>query len=486
MNLSDILAQQGIAAPKPAAARADLSPVDLDIDLLPHQVEARDFVLREHDVLLADDMGLGKTATAIAVVAAAQAQGLRTLIVVPPTLVTTWEREIDRFAPWINTATVKGTTVYGVPTTDVVIIANSVVLSKWQDALAAEAFDVLVADESHKFKTRGAGRTKALLTISKTISTVRLLMSGTPIPNGNHLELMPQVDILSRWGAFGGKGGFFANYLRKEGRFGWASINGVGLHQTLTSTFMLRRTRHDVLDLPNKGRTVVAVEGKGAAVRNYMKAHDDILAYLAEKQGGKVTRGQEMSQALLMMNVLRHQAGLMKVAGTVEHVKDLLADIPGGVFIVAENTDVIDGLVIGLAAFDPVVVDGKCSQAQKQEAIDAFTAGDTRVMIGQITAVAEGLTLHGDGRNTRVVVVQLPWAPASLLQAEDRLHRIGQVNDVEVEIMLAHLDNVWTIDERLWSMLDMKKFAVSTAIDGIEEGLIDGESVKSAVLDSYR
>ena len=106
-------------------------------------------------------------------------------------------------------------------------------------------------------------------------------------------------------------------------------------------------------------------------------------------------------------------------------------------------------------------------------------------MVGQITAAGVGLTLHGNGLNHRVVVVQLPWTPADLRQAEDRLHRIGQTNDVEVEVALAHIDGRWTIDERLWTMLETKNFATGEVIDG-EGDYLMADALAEGVLDTYR
>jgi len=106
------------------------------------------------------------------------------------------------------------------------------------------------------------------------------------------------------------------------------------------------------------------------------------------------------------------------------------------------------------------------------------------VLVGQITAAGVGLTLHGDGRNHRVVIVQLPWTPADLKQAEDRLHRIGQTKDVHVEIALCAIDNIWTIDERLWNILEAKNFNTTSAIDGDGEFLL--AAAQDSLLDTYR
>ena len=83
-----------------------------------------------------------------------------------------------------------------------------------------------------------------------------------------------------------------------------------------------------------------------------------------------------------------------------------------------------------------------------------------------------------------MVIAQLPWTPADLLQAEDRLHRIGQTNDVEIEICMAAIEGRWTIDERLWGQLEAKAFNACEVTDGEAEVLL--EDIQGGVLDSYR
>ena len=61
-----------------------IDAVDLQLGLLPYQVEARDFALTNQSTYLALDMGLGKTAVAIAVVAAATHAGLGPVAIVVP------------------------------------------------------------------------------------------------------------------------------------------------------------------------------------------------------------------------------------------------------------------------------------------------------------------------------------------------------------------------------------------------------------------
>jgi len=251
----------------------------------------------------------------------------------------------------------------------------------------------------------------------------------------------------------------------------------------MTSTFMLRRKRADVIELPNKGRSPISIEASRKHGKDYVRIQDDFINWLREE--GRDTRGAERAEALVKMNTLRKMAGEAKTEGIAKYVKDILNNSTTGVFLVAEHKDVMDDLIIKLHSYNPVSVRGGMTDTTKQEAIDAFCDGSSRVLVGQINSAGVGLTLHGNGRNHRVVVAQLPWTPAQLVQAEDRLHRIGQTHDVEVEIALCHIDNQWTIDERLWMMLESKNFATGEVIDG-QGDLLMADSVADGVLDTFR
>lgn len=495
-----------------------LDVVDLALPYHPYQREALEHVFRDPTKpygYVGLDMGLGKTPVGLGVAASVTAAGIRpTLIVVPPSLRVNWVREAGKFAPWLTIATLHGRGPdegYTLPDVDVLILGDSSLSGQgkgggtgWVDFLVGK-IGALVVDEAHRFKNK-SNRSEALVTLATSTKkvkkdgrtriidlgvptpTVKVPMSGTPIPNGRNGELAMQVDIMGNdaWKDIGGKGQFWNYYAPKMDQFGTrGSLNSEDLNQAMVDSWFFRRLRSEVTDLPGKGRTALHLEGQGRKVKDYIKVEDDLIEYLKGKQDGQVTMGQRRAEALIRMTTLRKLAGEVKVKSVVEHVKDFLADESnGGVFIVAEHGDVMDDITIGLGKYDPCTVRGGMSDRDKDENVQAFIHGESRVMVGQITAAGVGYTFHGDGKNHHVVVAQLPWTPTELRQAEDRLDRLGQTNYVTVEVALAAIDGRWTIDERLWGMLEGKHFNTTTTIDGAGEYLL--EAVQDGLLDSYR
>ena len=489
-TLASILS--GVAeAPAPRGAfTIDSRVPDLALPLYDFQQEAVQFIASNPRAYIAYDMGLGKTPIGIAVCSMVANSGGKTLVVVPSSLRVNWSREIKKFAPSLTVEVLTGKTPYAPTDVDVYVIGEAV-LASWQVPLVGQV-DALVADEAHFYKNKDAKRTKALQAIADSVTGPVVLMSGTPIPNGRHEELAPQIEALGSdaWSAVGGKSKFWSYYCPQNrdpyGRptYGRHSANGSELNRAMTASFMLRKRRNEVLELPNKGRSVVSIESSTAGAKTYKSMEDDFISWLEENDGN--VAGAMRAEALVKMNALRKQSGICKINGTVEHVKGILENDTTGVFIVAEHHEVIEQLVLKLHSYGCVAVHGRQSDDEKQHAIDTFCDGTARVLVGQVKAAGVGLTLHGGGLNRRVIVAQLPWSPSDLVQAEDRLHRIGQTNDVEVEIALSHIEGKWTIDERLWSMLELKAFSSAEAIDGNGEYLIGSESITSGVLDTYR
>lgn len=497
MDFNDLMA--GVSTPGITAqtlgtdTTVPLTAGKLALDLFDFQVEAVEHALRDTVLYpygyIGLEMGLGKTPCGISIAVACKDAGIGpVLVVVPPSLRTNWQREFAKFAPSITTAVLTGSTPpegFTIPKqVDVVILGDSSVAG-WADFLTGKV-GALIVDEAHRFKNKSK-RSKGLAQVADSVPSVRILMSGTPMPNGRHQELATQIDLMGNgaWKDIGGKGIFWNHYCPKIDRWGGrGNKDGAELHQAMINSWFFRRLRANVIDLPSKGRASVALDGQGKYKRDYLKAEEDLISYLAGEQDGMVTEGQRRAEALIKMTTLRKLAGYAKVDAAVDHIKDILDSEPGGVFVVAEHRDVMDRLLMKLAKYNPTTVQGGMSDAEKADNVDAFNAGDSRVLVGQITAAGVGLTLHGDGKNHRVVVVQLPWTPAELKQAEDRLHRIGQTHDVMVEVGLCAIEGSWTIDERLWGMLESKNFAASTITDGEGEFLLS--AVQDGLLDSYR
>jgi SWI/SNF-related matrix-associated actin-dependent regulator 1 of chromatin subfamily A len=85
-----------------------------------------------------------------------------------------------------------------------------------------------------------------------------------------------------------------------------------------------------------------------------------------------------------------------------------------------------------------------------------------------IKAGGVGLTLTAA---SDVLFVEQSWTPGEHDQAEDRCHRIGQHNNVQIYYILAS----GTIDEYIYDLIQQKRIVVDAATDG-------SDAISSSVL----
>lgn len=460
--------------------------IDLAQPLFPFQRAGVAYALKQKRVIIGDEMGLGKTPQGIAVAVQAHAEGLKTLVVVPPSLRVNWQRSFALFAPWLTTEVIKGNTVTALPQTDVVIIGDSNV-DAWSVRLAGK-FGALIVDEAHRAKTPKAGRTKGIMHIAKSVPDhgYIVLLSGTIVVNRPN-ELVSPLSIIDRLErVFGGKASFQHRYCDPiHNGWGWTyngASNTAELNDKLRGTCYVRRRKADVLtELPAKRRAQIATEISDADLATYRHAEEDFRDFVITNGGAEAWDRASRAEIITRLNALRKLLGIAKVKYVVEHVEELIAE-GEQVIVFAHHTDVINALTEALSEHGVVKVVGGLTDEVKQSAVDNFQAGNAKVFVGQFTAAGVGLTLTA---SSHVVFAELPWTPAEAVQAEDRAHRIGQTNSVVAWWMTAvDSDSAkLTVDDRMWALLNHKHEIVSAVLDGYGEDMGAEGNIAQALIE---
>ena len=80
-------------------------------------------------------------------------------------------------------------------------------------------------------------------------------------------------------------------------------------------------------------------------------------------------------------------------------------------------------------------------------------------MLMSTLAGSVGVTLTAA---SHVIIVEPEWSPSDMLQAEDRVHRIGQTNSVHIMYLRARN----TIDDLFFKQLDLKSDMQSKVLEG--------------------
>ena len=484
-TLDRALATVSLRAPRLAAA------------LLPFQREGVEFVLRKGGrALIAHDMGLGKTLQALAVLAH-YSHEWPALVVVPASMRWPW---VDALELWLDgllrpgdVCVVRdgGCTAVARPESRVVVVSYPLLVNPSIRAqVEAAKFRVVVADESHYLKDPKAKRTQALAPILRRALRC-VLLSGTPALN-RPKDLFPQLDAIKP-GGFGSFSDFARRYCdAKRLPWGWSFDGGSNLeelHRRLVDGYMHRRLKSVVADqLPPKRRERVRIELSGAAAAKMRAAHAE-LAKLATARRDASAAGTNADanangassrearfEALRGLSAFGRATAEAKAADVAAHVAEL---VEGGTKLLffAHHHVMLDAMENALRAarVPHVRVDGTTPSLERATAVRRFQEEDElRVAVLSIQACGQGLTLTAA---SDVVFGELHWVPSAMLQAEDRAHRMGQKNPVNVKYLCA----AGTADDIVWPAVRRKLENLGRALDG-EAATLGAEDVEGTSL----
>jgi SNF2 family DNA or RNA helicase len=440
--------------------------------LFPYQAAGVKFIdTNKGRALIADEMGLGKTVQALAWLQL-HPEIRPAIVVVPASLKLNWKKEAEAWMPDPRTDIISGKKIRNV--SGQIIIINYDVLYEWVERLQELEALALIIDEAHYIKSMSARRTKAVKRMAKGIPNV-IALSGTPILN-RPIEIYNTIRVINE-GLFPNYKGYARRYcnLRYNG-FGWdmsGATNTAELHQILSRTIMIRRTKAEVLkELPEKLYSFVPIEISNKT--EYRKAERDFINFILEKKGSVAALRAASAEALTTIEGLKQLSVRGKMKQCIEWIQNFL-EVDGKLVVFAVHKFVIDEL---MEAFKDVAVkiDGSVTAADRQIAVDRFQEDDNvRLFVGNIQAAGVGITLTAA---SNVAFLEYPWSPGLLSQAIDRCHRIGQKDAVNVHYLLA-LD---TIEEKIAKMLDEKRTVLDAVLDGTAPA---SESLITEIMNSY-
>ena len=441
--------------------------------LYPFQKKGVAFIeAKQGRALIADEMGLGKTIQALAWLQL-HPEIRPALIVVPASLKLNWKKEAEQWMGNPQVQILSGKTPYSL--TGKIIIINYDILAEWVNALLEVDFKSVIFDEIHYIKNNQAKRTKAAKRIGRKISSV-IGLTGTPIVNrpieGFNAIKMINPNIVSNQMDYG-----FKFCGAHHNGFGWdfnGATNTEELHELLVNTIMLRRLKKDVLhDLPDKVYSYVPMELDNED--EYFRAEANFISFVKESKGAAAAYRASNAEALAEIEGLKQLAVKGKIKAALTWIEDAL-DSNGKLVVFCTHKFVVDEL---MAKFESIAVkiDGSVSGEQRQLAVDRFQNDPTvRLFVGNIKAAGVGITLTA---SSNVVFLELPWTPGDLSQAEDRCHRIGQEDSVNVYYLLAFN----TIEEKIAKMIDRKRKVLDAVLDG---KVTEEKSLLSELINSYQ
>lgn len=441
--------------------------------------------------LLADDMGLGKTIQGIGL-AKMYKKDWPVVVIAPASLLLNWKKE---FLKWLPND-LKEEDVYVMkngkmnPKGKVTICSFNYTIKKSHQIINyLSGRGVVLVDEAHNIKNLEAQRTQAVIKIAH-LTRRYLAMTGTPLLNrpDELFSILHSVDP-TEWNDYRN---FIITYCDaqeiKSGKNNRKILLPTGvsndkvLFKKLRDSFMCRRLKKDVLtQLPPKRRYTLSLDANVNEVnqtQEYLEHYREIICYglinnnydlektkrfiLSEKT---IDAGKGLFEAYQL-------TGRSKIKSLCQWLEDKIGGELEKVIIFGHHEKFLDALQNQIDEINSkrkedskigyMRIDGKTSKEKRFDNQEKFQKDkNCNVAILSINAANSGLTLTAA---SVLIMGELPWTPGVSRQAEDRVHRIGQENDVDIYYTIA--DN--TLDGALWHMLQMKSTIASNILDNGE------------------
>lgn len=435
---------------------------------LPHQIEAFNYGLKRHQLLLCDEQGLGKTKESIDITVSKKAELNKVLVVCGVNSVRfNWAQEIsihsneksiilgnenDVLADlerWLN-----DDTYFGI--INIEKLRKTEIISKISEYIKSQKIGGVIVDEVHKIKNPKTQQGKAVANNLRN-AKFKIGLTGTPITN-NPLDL---------WNILNWLGATRDNYFAFRNKYvilgGWEGKQVMGfknldnLNADLQQ-IMLRRTKNDVIDLPPKIYKNEYIELSAQEKKEYkeQKNHISMIITKIEDENGDI-KEKEVPNILGLLIRLREATSGVKssVKSKIERLVELYTEeylpLKRKIIVFTNFTETVKDVVDSLAEYNPLFVTGNVPLEERQQKVNLFqSSSEHNIIVGTIGAMGTGLTLN---KASAVIFIDKSYSYADNLQAEDRAHRIGTEHSVNVISLIAKN----TIDENIESILANKK-----------------------------
>lgn len=339
--------------------------------------------------------------------------------------------------------------------TNIETLRNDDIIEELRDLCDKEYINMLALDEGHKCKDPTSIQGKALLKLN---ADSMISLTGTPLMN-NPLELY----IHLKWLGYEKHAYYsFKKHYCVYGGYGGYQIVGYKNLEQLQAQFediMLRRLKKDVLDLPEKLYTTDYVEMGTQQTRIYKEVFSDL-----QKNIDKVEMSNNPLAEMIRLRQATGYTGILSSSvhesAKLDRLEELIEEVvrENKKAIVFSNwTSITNVAYERLQQYNPAMITGETKDRVAEQ--DRFMNDpECKVIIGTIGAMGTGLTLTA--ANT-IIFLDEPWNRALKEQAEDRAHRIGTKENVNI-ITLVCKD---TIDEKVHKLVYQKGAMSDMLID---------------------
>lgn len=457
-------------------------PSNLTAQLRPYQKRGFSWLVQNIETgfgsIIADDMGLGKTLQVIAAILYCKNVGFldedKVLIVAPTSILSNWQREMERFASELKLFIYHGQNRELANDYDVALTSYGLARRDKKE-LNRVGWFLLVIDEAQNIKNPHSEQSKAIKAIA---AKNRIAMSGTPVENR----------LLEYWSIFDFTNKYYLG-TPKEFKTHFATPiekarDKVCLEKFMkvTHPFMLRRVKSDksiIEDLPDKieNNRYCSLTPEQTAL--YQEVVNTTMKKI-ERSEGIERKGLILKLINALKQVCNHPShfGKKKRASIEQSGKmQMLEEILIGISELAEKSliftqytemgEIIARLLEEKFESKVPFLHGSLSRKARDKMVNDFeNSFRSNILIVSLKAGGTGLNLTAANH---VIHYDLWWNPAVEAQATDRAYRIGQ----ERNVMVYRLLSTGTFEERIDEMIQSKKELANLTISSGESWITE-------------
>ncbi|UKK01523.2 hypothetical protein MACK_002340 [Theileria orientalis] len=402
--------------------------------------------------ILADEMGLGKTIQTIALIIYLKENkgisGPHIVLAPMSTLHSNWKNEFETWFPTCKVCIYEGSKEWRKSlrqkwyegsrlTFDVLLTTDSFIL-KDRAFLKKVCWEYLIVDEAHRLKNPNSKLVKVLNQFF--ISNRRLLLTGTPLQNDLN-ELWSLLNFVKPQ-IFNDNNYYYQLFslslsslvrryddcvlFTEEEQL--AIINSI--HKVL-KPFLLRREKLEVLEeVPRNDEFIVCCPMSGIQTRLY-----EFLVLKDTSQNRFLQLRKICNHPYLYANssypcddMLISSCGKLCM---LDLILSRLYEVNHRVLIFSQMTSMLDILEIYLSYrnYKFLRLDGSTTSEKRLERLNLFNKPNSEYFVFILSTKAGSLGINLQTADT-VIIYDSDWNPQNDLQAQSRVHRIGQKNKV--------------------------------------------------------
>jgi len=356
------------------------------------------------------------------------------------------------------------------------------------------AWKYLVIDEAHRLKNEASQFSR---TVRDFRVSHRLLLTGTPLQNNLH-ELWALLNFLVP--DIFNNADQFDEWFNLEIDDDAAKTGMIDQLHAILRPFMLRRLKKEVAKgLPPKTETLLMVGMSKMQKQLYKK----LLLRDIESVTGKATSKGKTAILNIVMQ-LRKCCGhpylfegvedrsldplgehLVENCGKLVVVDKLLKRLKEGghrVLIFTQMTRILDILedYMHMRQYAYCRIDGNTEYVDREQSIEAYNAPNSEKFVFLLSTRAGGLGINLQTADT-CILYDSDWNPQADLQAQDRCHRIGQQNPVNVYRLVSENTVEEKIVERAQQKLKLDAMVVQQGRLKEKDKKLDSEEILAAV-----